>query len=74
VRAPPRRDPARATFIGLSPDLPGDTRLTGDPYWSDRYSVKALHGAPLRACWPWKGANKMLPVSIPIFARGEALD
>jgi hypothetical protein len=29
LRAPPRRDPTRATFVGLSPDLPGDTGLTG---------------------------------------------
>jgi hypothetical protein len=57
LRAPPRRDPARATSVGLLPDLPGDTGLTGDPYRSDRYSVEALQGAPLRACGPRKGAN-----------------
>jgi hypothetical protein len=30
------------TFVGLSPDLPSDTGLTGDPYRSDRYNVEAL--------------------------------
>jgi hypothetical protein len=55
----PRRDLARATFVGFSSDLPGDTGLTGDPYRSDRYSVEALQGAPLRACWPRKCANNM---------------
>jgi hypothetical protein len=59
MRAPPRRDPARTTFVGLSTDLPGDTGLTGDPCRSDRYSMEALQGAPLRACWPQKGANKL---------------
>jgi hypothetical protein len=61
LRAPPRRNPARATFFGLSPDLPGDIGLTGDSYRSDRYSVEALQGSPLRACWPRKGANRYVP-------------
>jgi hypothetical protein len=60
LHAPPRRDPARATFVGLSSDLPGVTGLTGDPYRSDRYSVEALQGAPPCACWPRKGANRII--------------
>jgi hypothetical protein len=28
LRTPPRRDSARTVFVGLSPDLPGDTGLT----------------------------------------------
>jgi hypothetical protein len=54
---PSRRDPARVTFVGLSPDLPSDTGLTGDPHRSDRYGVEAVQGASLRACWLQKVSN-----------------
>jgi hypothetical protein len=60
LRAPPWRDLARTTFVGLSPDLLGYTGLTGDPYRSDRYSVEALQGVPPRACWPEKVPTRVL--------------
>jgi hypothetical protein len=51
LRAPPRRDPAWATFGGLSPVHPGKG-LTGA-------YAEVLHRAPLRACWPDTSANKL---------------
>jgi hypothetical protein len=50
LRAPPWRNPARTTFVGLSLDLPGYTGLTGDPYRSDRAARSSSAGllAPKR--------------------------
>jgi hypothetical protein len=60
LRVPPRRDHARTTFVGLSPDLPGNTGLTGDSHRSDRCGVEVSQGAPPRSCWLQKVSTLQL--------------
>jgi hypothetical protein len=45
LRASPRLDPARVTFVGLLPDLPGDTGLTGTTWRRCKELLRVLVGS-----------------------------
>jgi hypothetical protein len=56
----PRRDLARATFVGLSPDLLGDTGLTGDPHRFDRVRRGGAARSSSACLLAPKGVNKLV--------------